>query len=122
MKTRYVKTQKHQNLTSHFYTTKVIKMNFPKFQTFQITIKPLTQRDLVLKLTYITHITLQSPITHQTNVNRVKTISQTDLLKPRLLHHPPLRKIASRDFNYYSHHSQQQKKIYGYSSGKIPLP
>ena len=93
-------------------------MNFPKFQNFQITIKPLTQRDLVLKLTYITHISLQIPNTHQTNVNRVKTISQTDLLKPWLLHHPPLREITSRDFNYYSHHSQQQKEIYGFLSEK----
>lgn len=60
-------------------------MNFPKFQTFHITIKPFTQRDLVLKLTYIAYISLKSLKTHQTNINRVKTISQTDLLKPRLL-------------------------------------
>ena len=114
------KNTKTPKLHKSFLHHKGDQNEFSQIPNFQITIKPLTQRDLVLKLTYITHISLQTPSTHQINVNRVKTISQTDLPKPRLLHHPPHREIASRDFNYYSHHSQQQKEIYGFLSGIIP--
>ena len=48
------KTQKHQNYTSHFYTTKAIKMNFPKFQTFQIIIKTIYAKGFSAK-THLYH-------------------------------------------------------------------
>ena len=103
------KNTKTPKLQKSFLHHKGDQNEFSQISTLLTHKNNTTQRDLVLKLTYITLISLQTPRTHQTNVNQVKTISQTDLPKPRLLHHPPLREIASRDFNYYSHHSQQQK-------------